>query len=184
MEGFEHVCKVALEADNFVVATNLKFPVKRQTSKKTLEIQEHGYEVDLVGARRDKLVLASVKSYFGSQGISRHGFRGLSEESKYWKQHSLFNFPDIQEGIIKKACEMFGYDQEHVELRLYVGKFKSIADQEAIKRELSTPKEGLRSVEVIDIESIVQKLHQVCESKTYRNDPVVMTIKALNACGD
>jgi hypothetical protein len=33
MESFEHVCKVALEAEGFVVTTNVKFPVRRQTRR-------------------------------------------------------------------------------------------------------------------------------------------------------
>ncbi|MCA1704080.1 MAG: hypothetical protein LC808_12775 [Actinobacteria bacterium] len=42
----------------------VKFPVSRQTSKISYEEhQTHGFEVDLIGARADKLVLATVKSY-------------------------------------------------------------------------------------------------------------------------
>ncbi len=67
MEGFEHLVKVALEAEQFIVSANLKFPVTMRTRKKDWEEEQtHGYEVDLVGARRNLLVLASVKSYFGS----------------------------------------------------------------------------------------------------------------------
>ncbi len=32
-------------------------------------VQTHGYEVDLVGARSDRLVLATVQSYLGSRGV-------------------------------------------------------------------------------------------------------------------
>jgi hypothetical protein len=32
-------------------------------------LQRHGYEVDLVHARANHLVPASVKSFFGSQGV-------------------------------------------------------------------------------------------------------------------
>src|ERR1700722_4913359 len=52
-----------------MVSSGIKFSVKGQTRKATKEIQKHGYEVDLVGARADKLVLASVKSFFGSQRV-------------------------------------------------------------------------------------------------------------------
>ncbi len=45
MEAFERIAKVALEAEGFVVTTNIKFPVKRLTKKKgRTESQEHGYE--------------------------------------------------------------------------------------------------------------------------------------------
>ena len=72
MESFEHLCKVALEAERFVVTGNVKFFVRRKTQKKAhAEYQEHGYEIDLVAARGDQLVLAEVKSYFGSRGVNR-----------------------------------------------------------------------------------------------------------------
>lgn len=57
MESFEHLCKVALEAEDFVVTSNVKFFVRRQTRKKAYpEYQTHGYEVDLVAARGDRLI--------------------------------------------------------------------------------------------------------------------------------
>jgi hypothetical protein len=84
VESFEHLCKVALEAEGFVVTSNVKFFVRRLTSKKSREeYQTHGYEVDLVGARSDQLVLAEVKSFFGSRGVNRQSFRGLADESKF-----------------------------------------------------------------------------------------------------
>lgn len=182
MEGFEHVVKVALEAEQFIVAGNLKFPVKRQTRKAAYEeMQEHGYEIDLVGARADKLVLASVKSFFGSQGVSEAGFRGLSKTSKpkLEKRYILFNEHDVQAGVIRAACERFGYAPEQVELRLYVGKFRSEAARTAITEYLAVPVPGLRPVRVIGLQEILDGVLAVVESKTYFNDPVIMTLKAL-----
>lgn len=182
MEGFEHVVKVAPEAEQFIVAGNLKFPVKRQTRKAAYEeMQEHGYEVDLVGARADKLVLASVKSYFGSLGVSDEGFRGLRQTSKpaHEKRYILFNEPDVQAGVITAACERFGYAPEQIELRLYVGKFKSETARQAITQHLAKPPAGLRPVRVIGLDEILDRVLAVVESKTYFNDPVIMTLKAL-----
>jgi len=46
------------------VSEAVKFRVKRRTSKASHEEnQTHGFEVDLVGARADRLVLATVKSF-------------------------------------------------------------------------------------------------------------------------
>jgi hypothetical protein len=54
-----------------VVSEAVKFPVTRLTAKAIYaETQTHGFEVDLVGARHDKLVLATVKSFFGSRGVA------------------------------------------------------------------------------------------------------------------
>lgn len=58
MEAFESFVALALETEGLVVSEALKFPVTRQTPS---GLQTHGYEVDLVGARADRLVLASVK---------------------------------------------------------------------------------------------------------------------------
>jgi hypothetical protein len=99
MEGYEHLVKVAMETEDLIVASNLKFPVKIRTNKKGRnEFQTHGYEVDLVGVRRDLLVLASVKSFFGSKGVRQEGFKGLvntaqptPRQRKNFKRYILFN---------------------------------------------------------------------------------------------
>ncbi len=50
------------EDGRLVVSEAIKFPVTRQTAKTSHgETQTHGFDVDLVGARRDRLVLATVK---------------------------------------------------------------------------------------------------------------------------
>ena len=66
MESFEQFVAVAMEAEGFVVSKAVKFPVQRKTRKASHpEVQTHGYEVDLIGARSNRLVLATVKSFFG-----------------------------------------------------------------------------------------------------------------------
>ena len=70
MEAFESFVAISLEAERFVVSPAVKFPVRLPTRKQAYgEIQTHGYEVDLVAARADRLVLATVKSFFGSRGV-------------------------------------------------------------------------------------------------------------------
>jgi hypothetical protein len=52
MESFEHLCKVALEAEGYVVTGNVKFFVRRLTRKSTYEEhQTHGYEKRLKSVR-------------------------------------------------------------------------------------------------------------------------------------
>ena len=71
MEAFESFVALALEAERLVVSEAIKFPVTRPVAKAARhEIQTHGYEVNLVGARADRLVLATVKSFFGSRGVA------------------------------------------------------------------------------------------------------------------
>jgi hypothetical protein len=65
MEAFEQFVAVALESEGFVVSSAVKFDVSRTTRKAAYtEVQKHGYEVDLIGARANHLVLATVKSFF------------------------------------------------------------------------------------------------------------------------
>lgn len=77
MESFESVVALVLEAEGFVVSGAVKFPVTRRTVKAMhKEVQTHGYEVDLVAARADVLVLATVKSFFGSRGVAAEDVAG------------------------------------------------------------------------------------------------------------
>ncbi len=63
MESFEQFVVVAMEAEGQIVLEAVKFPVRRHTRKVLHdEVQTHRYEVDLGGARADRLVLATVKS--------------------------------------------------------------------------------------------------------------------------
>lgn len=181
MEAFEHIAKVALETEGFVVTTNIKFSVKRLTKKQgRAESQEHGYEVDLVGARQGALVLASVKSFLGSKGVAKTGFRGLDDSKpKQQKGYLMFNEPDVRDGIITKAAARYGYDHSAVELRLYVGKFAK--DHEAeIRRHL---KALVPSVRVVGLAEIIDHVEREATPKTYRNDAVVVTMKVLKQLG-
>lgn len=180
MESFEHLCKVALAAEKFVVTSNVKFPVRRRTKKTSREeYQTHGYEVDLVGARNGVLVLAEVKSFFGSRGVPRQSFRGLADESRRtdFGGYKLFNDPEVREGVVKCAAERYGYTLDQVELRLYVGKFAR-GHQDAVAAHLKRI-----GVEVITLKQIIESVMSAASQRTYTDDPVIMTVKALTAAG-
>jgi hypothetical protein len=69
---------VALDA----VARGVKFPVKILTGKVLRdEFQTHGFEVDLVAARSDKVIPPTVKSFFGSLGVVAEHVLGESLQS-------------------------------------------------------------------------------------------------------
>lgn len=183
MEAFEHVCKVALESEGFVVTTNLKFYVRRRTRKAAYaEYQRHGYEVDLVGVRKDRLVLAEVKSFFGSRGVNKQSFRGLADESKRtdFGGYKLLNDPELRTSVVSAAADQFGFDAADVEMRLYVGKFAG-GHEDAIRNHLSAFDNP--PVDVIGLDGIVNALIGVAESPTYADDPVVVAVKALRASG-
>jgi hypothetical protein len=170
VESFEHVCKVALEAEGFVVTTNVKFPVTRRTKKASrVEFQTHGYEVDLVGARTDELVLASVKSFFGSHGVSLASV----EQSGY----KLFNDLELRKEVVRVASERYGYTPNRIKLRIYVGRFAPRSRDGVIAyfRE--------RYVAVWTPEQVAKLVLKAAESKTYTDDPVITTLKLLQATG-
>jgi hypothetical protein len=183
MESFEHLCKVALEAEGFVVTSNVKFFVRRQTRKSAYaEFQEHGYEVDLVAARGDRLVLAEVKSFFGSRGVNRQSFRGLADEAKKadFSGYKLFNDAQLRVEVVSRAGELYGYPLNQIEMRLYVGKFAG-GHEQSIRDHFDSFSEPL--VRVVGLKEIVDSLMAVAERKTYKDDPVIMTVKALGAAG-
>src|ERR1017187_799681 len=135
VEAFEHVAKVFLEAQGYAVSTNVKFFIRRRTKKQAYEeYQEHGYEVDLVAARADELLLGSVKSFLGSHGLSRQFFREIADLTKkpVWESNKLFNEPEVQSGVLDGCTQRFGYPREKVFLGLFVGKFKQ-GHEEAIR---------------------------------------------------
>ena len=122
MEAFEQFVKVAMEAEGLVVTAGVKFPVTRKTKKLSHdEFQTHGYEVDLVGARGDELVLATVKSFFGSKGVTFSAVHDPDAQDS--GAYRLLNDPVIREGVVHGAAERYGYDRNQVHLRLYVGKW-------------------------------------------------------------
>ena len=167
------------------ISTNVKFPVRRRTKKLAYEeYQEHGYEVDLVAARADELLLGSVKSYFGSFGLSRQFFREIADGSKrkWWEHNELFNEPEVQAGILSGAAERFGYPSARIFLGLFVGKFKS-GDEANIRAHLEQMRFGGGAVRLFDLRTIAAGVIAEAGKKTYRDDPVIVAVKCMLESG-
>ena len=184
MEAFEQFVAVALREEGFVVSEAVKFPVARQVRKDRIEVQTHGYEVDLVGARADRLVLATVKSFFGSRGVQESDVTGTGGNAGLYR---LLNDPVIRNGVVKCAANLYRYTEEQVFLRLYVGKFlrhkDGTDDREAITRWCETTKAGGGVIEVFGVDDVVAKARLVAVRKSYINDPVIVAMKVLAAAG-
>jgi hypothetical protein len=183
MEAFEHFVAVALGAQGFVVSSGVKFPVRRRTKKKKhAEVQTHGYEVDLVAARADRLVLATVKSYFGSKGVKASHVRG---EGKSAGLYRLLNDREIREQVLAGAAERYGYARPQIELRLYVGRFagKNGREEPAVRAWCESQLVGAGPIRVMSLPDVVNTVRSVAISNTYVNDPVVVTMKVLAAAG-
>ncbi|HET9677751.1 MAG TPA: hypothetical protein VFP21_09635 [Solirubrobacterales bacterium] len=182
MESFEQVCRVALEAEGYAVSGNVKFFVRRKTNKQSRdEYQTHGYEIDLLGAKGGSLVLAEVKSFLGSTGVSTAGFVGITGATTKASKASLFklfNDADLRKKVLAEARKRYGYKAGEIEMRLYVGKFRK-GHEEAVRNHLATFRRP--PVRVIALEEIVEQLLKQAASKSYLDDPVLVTVKALAA---
>ena len=187
MEAFESFVAVALETEGYVVSSSVKFPVARQMAKAAYaEVQTHGYEVDLVAARGDHLVLATVKSFFGSQGVKADHVTGQTVNARWRKAYALLNDAEIRNGVIAGACERYGYSENDVELRLYVGRFaapKSGTHERAIRAWCADQVVGAGPIQVVGAASVVEKVTAAAAAKQYRDNPVLVTMKVLEAAG-
>lgn len=181
MEAFEQFVALAMEREGLVVSGALKFPVRRLTRKQGYEEwQTHGYEVDLIGANSEKLVLATVKSFFGSRGVVSDHVMG---ERGYTSWYALLNQPDIRDGVVQGACERFGYDEQQVEMRLYVGKFAGGGHEARIRDWAATQQIGRCPLRVVGAGEVVAEVREAARSKQYRDSPVLATLKVLEATG-
>lgn len=182
MEAFEQFVALAMETEGLVVSGALKFPVRRQTRKTGYaEFQTHGFEVDLIGANRERLVLATVKSFFGSRGVVAEHVMGGNPTYSPW--YALLNNPEVRDAVTASAAERFGFPLERVEMRLYAGKFAGGGHEERIREWASSQIVGGSSVKVIGAQEVVAIVRQVAASKTYRDHPVLATLKVLEATG-
>lgn len=180
MEAFEQFVALAMESEGLVVSEALKFPVQIQTSKTAYaEFQTHGFEVDLVGARSDRLVLATVKSFFGSRGVTFDGVSGSGTNASWY---ALLNRADVRETVTRLAAERFGYRVDQVEMRLYAGKFAG-GHEERIRAWCATQIVGSGPIRVVGATDVVAVVREVAGSKSYRDNAVLATMKVLDAVG-
>ena len=187
MEAFESFVAVALEADGFVVSSGVKFPVKILTGKAARdEFQTHGFEVDLVAARSDKLILATVKSFFGSRGVAAEHVLGESPRSAAVKRYAILNDRDVRTKVVSLAARHYGYRTSQVELRFYVGRFAgrgSGGHEARIRAWAKTQRVGSGSIKVVALKEVVDKVVEVAQSTQYIDNPVLVALKVLAEAG-
>jgi hypothetical protein len=179
MEAFEQFCAVAMQTEGLVVSSGVKFPVQRRTRKERAEYQTHGYEVDLIGARADRLVLATVKSYFGSRGVQAREVTGQGGNTGLYR---LLNNAEVRDGVVAQAAERYGYRLDQITLRLYVGQFAR-HDELEIRAWCAKQHVGAGPIDVIGLSEVVPLVYSVAKRKTYINDAVVVSMKVLAAAG-
>jgi hypothetical protein len=187
VEAFESFVALALEEEGFVVSPAIKFPVRRRTRRADRpEYQQHGYEVDLVGARSDRLVLATVKSFFGSKGVAAPYVTGEAGDDARVGQYRLLNDPVIRDGVVAAAAGRYGYAVTQVQLRLYAGRFagRSSGEHERRIRQWAAQQSiGLGPIEVVGLEEVVQTVREAARRKQYRDNPALVAVKVLDEAG-
>ncbi len=187
MEAFESFVAIALESEGLVVSSSVKFDVAVRTAKAAYdEIQTHGYEVDLIGARAGRLVLASVKSYLGSRGVVAEHVIGETDHVRFRKLYALLNDEVIRQSVIAGAADRYGYALNQVELRLYVGKFAAPSvghHEQRIRAWAETQLAGAGPIRVSGLDEVVAKVRTVAQHKQYRDNPALMAVKVLEAAG-
>lgn len=182
MEAYEQFVALAIESEGFVVGGPFKFPVTARTSKSShVEVQTHGREIDLIGGRRDRLVLASVKSYFGSHGVSASHLRGEGRP-EYAKRYAVLNNPEVRSGIVKAAAKRFGYGIREVELRLYVGKFAR-GHRADIEDWCASQRVGAGAIRVFGPTEVVEAVRRRAVSTEYQDNAVLAALKVLAEAG-
>jgi hypothetical protein len=184
VEAFESFVALALEAEGLVVSSAVKFPVTLRTRRADhVEVQTHGYEVDLIGARADRLVLASVKGYLGSRGVVADQVTGETT-SELARRYSLLNRPEVRGKVLKGAAKLYGYRTGQIEMRLYVGKFAgSGAHEEQIRKWAKRQRVGAGPIGVYGLKDVVGRVREAASHTQYRDDPVLVTMKVLEAAG-
>jgi hypothetical protein len=177
MESYESLVALAMRAENLHVSGPIKFKIRRQTKNATKEeFQTHGYEVDLVGMRKDKLVLATVKSFFGSGGVF---FKHLeNKDGKSGSGYKMLNDRPLREAMIAEACKIYGYKPSEVEVRLYAGNFNG-KDEHRVREWCSKEIAGGGPIEVYNLVEVIDTVVELAKSKTYIDDPALVAVKAV-----
>ena len=187
MESFESFVALTMEDDGLVVSEAVKFQVRRRTAKSSHEEwQTHGYEVDLVGARADRLVLATVKSYLGSRGVVAEHVTASRGTPAQHRRYVLLNDVEIRSAVLDGACERYGYLPEQVEFRLYVGRFAGPNDgrhEREVRIWCASQRLGAGPIRVFNLADVAVVARRVAESKTYRDSAALTAIKVLSAAG-
>lgn len=187
MEAFESFVALAMEDEGLVVSEAVKFPVPRRTKKAAYEeIQVHGYEVDLIGARADLLVLATVKSFLGSRGVAAEHVTTGPGTPAHHRGYALLNDVELRGAVLQGACQRYGYEAEQVELRLYAGRFagpKTGLHEQHIREWCMSQNVGAGPIRVFNLAEVATVARKVALSKTYRDNAALTAIKVLSAAG-
>lgn len=167
-----------MEAEGLVVSGPHKFPIKAKTAKKAYdEYQIHGREIDLIGASGDRLVLATVKSFLGSNGVKANEVMGLAGKKK---GYAMLNDKTLRKELVQAACDRYGYKPSQVEVRLYAGRFQNEKAETTVREWAARERVGGGPIGVYGPLDYVDVVKALAESTSYIDHPIIAAIKVMN----
>lgn len=182
MEAYENMVARAMETEGLLVAGPKKFAFMLPYMKQGKErIATTWIEVDLIGMSADRLILASVKSYFGSGGTDASHFLGEKGVKKA-KGYRMIQDPEIRELLGEDASKLFGFDKKQIEFRFYSGLYKGDGEQRI--RDWADKKENHafgNKIQIFNVNQVVDKIVLLAEGKGYVDDASIVAIKAFKA---
>jgi hypothetical protein len=174
MEAFESVVAVALEAEGYVVSGPFRFKLKGANEPKAKGEQNSPLEIDLVAARGDSIIFATVKSFFGSGGVWAREVTGVGGKVK---GYTMLNDVEKRTKLFQVAAEKFGYDISQVEVRLYAGNFTG-TNEAQVRAWAETQILGGKPLQVWNSADLIQVVEAIAVDSAYQNNAVVALIKA------
>jgi hypothetical protein len=174
MESFEAVVAAALEAENYVVSGPITIKWFSPGQPKTKGQQPNRLEIDLVAARGDRLVLATVKSFFGSGGVSSKDVIGTGRNAS---GYTMINDKKKRTELIALAAEKFGYQVKDVEVRLYAGKYAGLSGEQEIREWASKQLLGGGPLQVVNALQLSQVINALAQESHYQNNVAIAFAK-------
>lgn len=182
MESFEQFVAVAMQSEGLVVTGPFRFKIGYLNLTPDFKgKQDTPYEIDLIGASRERLVLATVKSFFGSQGARPKDVLGTGKDASHYR---MINDPVISKGLVQAAADRFGYEVSQVEVRLYAGKYAGKTGEATIREWASDQILGGGPLQVFNIAEVVGSVRALAQISTYSDSAPITAMKAVAAAID
>jgi hypothetical protein len=92
----------------------------------------------------------------------------------------------VRTRVIEEAAKRYGYRLDHVQLRLYVGRFsgrKTGQHEQRIRAWAAQQHVGCGPIEVVGVQDVVRIVREAAGDTQYRDSAVLVTLKALQETG-
>jgi hypothetical protein len=174
MESFEEVVATALEAENYVVTGPITIKWFSPGHPKKKGEQPNRLEIDLVAARGDRLVLATVKSFFGSGGVFPNDVMGTGRGAS---GYTMINDKKKRAELIERVADKYGYEVKDVEVRLYAGKFAGVQGEQIIRDWASKQVLGGGVLQVVNALQLSKVIFALAKESHYQNKVAIAFAK-------